>query len=99
MGLHWLDLASKELPPHNEPFTATFIIGSWDGRVIFDEPMVTRDFIASRRDAPDAGNSIIPVPSSKKYTPAGFYMTGYRVSWEPQAKEYRIALTGLQARN
>jgi hypothetical protein len=99
MGLHWLDLASKELPPHNEPFTATFIIGSWDGRVIFDEPMVTREFIASRRDAPDAGSSIIPVPSSKKYTPAGFYMTGYRVSWEPQAKEYRIALTGLQARN
>jgi hypothetical protein len=98
MGLHWVDLASKELPPRNEPFTATFIIGSWDGRVIFDEPMVSRDFILAQRDVPGTSDAIIPVASSKKYIPAGFYMTGYRVSWEGQAKEFRIALTGLEER-
>lgn len=42
MGLHWIDTNSPELSPRNQPFTATFIIGSWDGKVIFDEPMVTR---------------------------------------------------------
>ncbi|MEZ0336255.1 MAG: DUF5602 domain-containing protein [Gemmatimonadales bacterium] len=98
MGLHWIDLSSPELPPRNKPFTATFIVGSWDGRVIFDEPMITRAFILSQRDVPGASDSIIPVPSSQKYTPAGFYMTGYRASWDPAAKEFRIALTGLQAR-
>ena len=99
MGLHWIDLSSPELPPRNQPFTATFIVGSWDGRVIFDEPMITRAFILSQRDVPGASDSIIPVPSSQRYTPAGFYMTGYRASWDPAAKEFRIALTGLQARN
>ena len=99
MGLHWIDLSSPELPPRNQPFTATFIVGSWDGRVIFDEPMITRAFILSQRDVPEAGDSIIPVPSSQKYTPAGLYMTGYRASWDAAAKEFRVALTGLQARD
>ncbi len=95
MGLHWLDMASPELPPRNEPFTATFIIGSWDGKVIFDEPMVTRDFILAQRDSATARSGVIPVPASERYSPAGYYFDGYRVSYEAQAREFRIALTGL----
>ena len=96
MGLHWIDTASPELPPRNEEFTATFIVGSWNGKVIFDEPMVTRDFILAQRITP---SGIIPVPASRRYTPAGFYMSGYRVSYSAQAGEYRIALTGLSPRD
>jgi Domain of unknown function (DUF5602) len=98
MGLHWIDVSSPELPPRNQPFTATFIVGSWDGKVIFDEPMVTRDFILAQRDTAAAHDQVIPVPASKRYSPAGFYMNGYRVSYDAQAKEFRIALTGLRQR-
>ena len=55
MGLHWVDTNSPELPPRNQPFTATFIIGSWGGKVIFDEPMITRDFILAHRDSITGG--------------------------------------------
>jgi hypothetical protein len=94
MGLHWLDRNSPELPPRNQPFTATFIIGSWGGKVIFDEPMVTRDFILAHRDSIGAGTTI-PVPAAARYVPAGFYMDSYRVSFDRAAREYRVALTGL----
>ena len=94
MGLHWLDSGSPELPPRNQPFTATFIIGSWDGKVIFDEPMVTRDFILAQRDSISGGTSI-PVAAADRYVPAGFYMDSYRVSFDRAAGEYRVALTGL----
>ena len=96
MGLHWIDTNSPELPPRNQPFTATFIIGSWDGNVIFDEPMITRDFILAQRDPATASDTIIPVSAAQRYTPAGFYMNGYRVSYDAQAREYRIGLTGLR---
>jgi Domain of unknown function (DUF5602) len=98
MGLHWLDLNSAELPPRNQPFTATFIIGSWNGKVIFDEPMITREFILAQREAPN-GSGVIPVPAAQRYVPAGFYMDGYSVTYDAAAKEYRIALTGLRRRD
>jgi Domain of unknown function (DUF5602) len=94
MGLHWVDTNSPELPPRNQPFTATFIIGSWGGKVIFDEPMITRDFILAHRDS-ITGGTTIPVPASARYAPAGFYMDSYRVSFDRSAGEYRVALTGL----
>jgi hypothetical protein len=94
MGLHWVDTNSPELPPRNQPFTATFIIGSWGGKVIFDEPMITRDFILAHRDS-IAGGTTIPVPASARYAPAGFYMDSYRVSFDRAAGECRVALTGL----
>jgi len=94
MGLHWVDTNSPELPPRNQPFTATFIIGSWGGKVIFDEPMITRDFILAHRDS-ITGGTTIPVPASTRYAPAGFYMDSYQVSFDRPAEEYRVALTGL----
>lgn len=99
MGLHWIDTNSPELPPRNQPFTATFIIGSWNGKVIFDEPMITRDFILAQRDSTGATDKVIPVPAAQRYSPAGFYMNGYRVSYDAQAGEFRIALTGLSHRD
>lgn len=94
MGLHWVDVASPELPPRNLPFTTTFIVGSWDGQVIFDEPMVTRDFILGQRYGQPTARSI-PVPAAKRYTPAGVYPASYGIIWDEGAREYRIALMGL----
>jgi hypothetical protein len=95
MGLHWLDLSSPELPPGNKPFTATFIVGSWDGRIIFEEPMVTRDFILAQRETGSPAQGTFAVPMARRYEPAGRYPSGYRVSYDRETGEYRIALTGL----
>ena len=98
MGLHWVDLASPELPPQSKPFTSNFIVGSWDGQVIFDEPMITREFILAQRADSSTVRSI-PVPPSKRYAPAGFYPASYEIVWDAGAREYRIALTGLARRD
>ena len=43
--------------------------------------------------ARDAGVPIA-VPAAKKWdVPAGYYLNGYRIGYDAQAKEYRIALT------
>jgi hypothetical protein len=98
MGLHWVDTASPELPPSNQPFTRTFIVGSWNGQVIFDEPMVTRAFILAQRSGPATAGTIA-VPAAKRYAPAGFYPASYGIRWDGSAGEYRIALQGLSWRD
>ena len=98
MGLHWVDTASPELPPSNQPFTRTFIVGSWNGQVIFDEPMVTRAFILAQRSGPATAGTIA-VPPAKRYAPAGFYPASYGIRWDEAAGEYRIALQGLNWRD
>jgi len=103
MGLHWLDVRSPELqklaghPERYQQFTTTFIYGSWNGQFIFDEPMITRAYILSKRDATDPAvrDEVIPVSTAPHYAPAGFYPSAYRITYDAQAKEYRIALTGL----
>lgn len=98
MGLHWVDTKSPELPPSNQAFTRTFIVGSWDGQVIFDEPMVTRDFILAQRSGPATAEAI-DLPLAKRYVPAGFYPVSYGIRWDEAAGEYRIALQGLTRRD
>jgi hypothetical protein len=48
MGAHWVDLSSHEFRGH--AFTATYIYGSYDGRLIFEEPMVTKAFLETKPD-------------------------------------------------
>ena len=43
MGAHWMDVLSAEF--NGQPFTHTFIYGSYDGKVNFLEPMVTQAFL------------------------------------------------------
>jgi len=107
MGLHWLDVRSPELqmltgnPQGYRPFTKTFIYGTWNGQFIFDEPMITRAYILEKKTATDplVVDELVPVSTPAKYSPAGFYPSAYRISWDAQQKEYRIALTQLSWRN
>ena len=95
MGVHWLDVRSPELqallgnPAGYQPFTKTFIYGSWDGQFIFLEPMVTRAYLLSHPDV----TSPISVPA--QYAQSGWYPSSYRVTYDAQAKEYRVALSGM----
>ena len=103
MGVHWLDVRSPELqrmlgkPEAYKPFTATFIHGSWDGKFHFWEPMITRAFILERRAAMDAAgrDQAFPISMPAKFKAPGYYPAAYRVTWDADVKEYRIALTDL----
>lgn len=67
MGAHWIDLSTDEL--NGKPFTQTFLYGSYDGKLTFYEPMITKAFI----DANPKFERILPIPS--KFAKAGYYPT------------------------
>jgi uncharacterized protein len=102
MGLHWLDVRSPELqglvghPERAQKFTKTYIYGSWDGKFVFDEPMITREYLAAKLTA-DAANrdELIEMPTPARREVAGYYPRAYRISYDPETKEYRVALTRL----
>jgi hypothetical protein len=106
MGTHWVDVRTPELqamlgkPEAYLPFTTTFLHGSWDGRFIFDEPMITRAFIMERKSSKSSADRdrVIELPEAKRYAASGYYPRAYRVSWDAEQKEYRIALTELVSR-
>jgi hypothetical protein len=107
MGVHWIDPRSPELqellgnPAGYKPFTTTFIMGSWDGKFIFAEPMITRAYIVGKKSATDAAvqDEVIALPTAQRYAAPGYYPSAYRIAWNAQAKEYRIALTQLMRRD
>jgi hypothetical protein len=71
MGLHWLDGTSPEL--NGQRFTQTFILGSYDGKITFYEPMITKEFLLS------ASNFERNIPQPAKYQKAGYYPTKMRI--------------------
>lgn len=90
MGVHWVDPTSPEL--NGQTFTTTFIYGTWDGQLIFGEPMITRAFLMSKPDFS------APVAQPQQYAQPGYYPTKYTIRYDAQAGEYRIALAGLTKR-
>lgn len=90
MGVHWVDPESPELK--GAKFTTTFIYGSWDGEVIFAEPMITREFLLSKPDFS------APIAQPELYGAAGYYPTHYTIRYDETEREYRIALSGLTRR-
>ena len=71
------------------------ICGAWDGKLIFMEPMITRDYIMAKRTATDAAvrNEVIAIPTSPAHPGGAFKPNAYRIQWDAQAKEYRIGMT------
>ncbi len=93
MGLHWIDGSANEL--HGHMFTTTFLWGSYDGRFIFLEPMITKAYIESAKSAPN--NTIVtPLNAPAKYQSAAFYPNRYTIRWDGAAREYHISLDGLE---
>jgi hypothetical protein len=100
MGMHWLDLRAPEIqgmlgnPAGYKPFTSTFIYGAWDGQLIFMEPMITRSHILAKRGATDPAvrDQVIPIATSPSYPAGGFRPDAYRIAWDAQSREFRVAL-------
>lgn len=71
MGAHWIDVTSSEL--NGQPFTQTFIYGSYDGKVNFYEPMITLEFIKN------STNFQRDIPQPAKVQESGYYPTKLRI--------------------
>jgi len=85
MGKHWVDVASPELDPTNpQPFTQTFIYGSYNGKVTFYEPMVTLNFITTT-------NSFTrDIPQPAKVAKSGYYPTKMSVTRSGSTTEVKL---------
>jgi hypothetical protein len=91
MGLHWTDPGA---PEHNgEPFTHTFLYGSYDGAFMLNEPMVTKAFLETKPAA-----VVTPIKLPTQFATHGYQATSYTIAYNAGDKEYRIALTGLVLR-
>jgi len=90
MGLHWLDIASPEL--NGAEFRYTLFYGSWDGRIIFDEPMITKALLESRETVD------VTLPPAARYASEGLRAGGYRVYFNEGTDRHRVALTQLAER-
>jgi hypothetical protein len=87
MGLHWLDVAAPEL--HGAEFRYTLFYGSWNGRIIFDEPMITKSVLESRESVD------VTLPPASRYASEGLRAGGYRVYYDEASDRHRVALTQL----
>ena len=86
MGKHWVDVTSPEL--NGKPFTKTFIYGSYNGKVIFDEPMITLATLLSGQ------SSSTPIPQPQIFMPANtYYPTTYNISADD--KKHYVSLSNF----
>jgi Domain of unknown function (DUF5602) len=90
MGLHWLDTAAPEL--HGAEFRYTLFYGSWNGGIIFDEPMITKAVLESRETVD------VTLPPAERYASEGLRAGGYRVYFDQATQRHRVALTRLVQR-
>jgi hypothetical protein len=90
MGVHWIDPTSPEF--NGQPFSKTFIYGSWNGKLIFAEPMITKAMIESKQTI------TTPVGVAAKYSQPGRYPSSYTIRWNEVARQYEVALSGLVSR-
>lgn len=88
MGLHLVDPASPEF---QRPFDRVFIYGSYDGEMVFWEPMVATSFLETKANTTDA----IKQPPS--YPQSGYYPTAYSVNYVDG--QYSVSLNGLTFRS
>lgn len=72
MGAHWVDLTSGEF--NGQPFTQTFIYGSYNGKVNFYEPMITLEFLKNNSNFQRA------IPQAAKVQRTGWYPTKLRIA-------------------
>jgi hypothetical protein len=90
MGSHWVNPLSKEL--QGQTFTTTFLYGSYDGRLVFAEPMIARSFLETKTNVTE----LIKLPA--KYARSAYYPTKYSVRYDPITREYTVALEGMTLR-
>jgi hypothetical protein len=92
MGAHWVDLTSPEFQPGGT-FTRTFIWGSYHGKFIFFEPMITRQYLLTHP------GDLINIPQPSAYQSSGWYAKKYCIEYSSDPAQYTIALLDLTFQN
>lgn len=91
MGKHWIDLSSPEFS--GKPFTATLIYGSYAGKFIFVEPMITLDFLKRTTWFSAAYGQ------PEQYRPTNtYYPTRYNIYKGGNKDHYFVTLSGFVKR-
>lgn len=88
MGAHWVDLLSPEFQPGGG-FSRTFIFGSYQGKFVFYEPMITLEYLLGKP------NEKIAIRQPQAYQRSGYYPLSYVISYSESPKEYSVALVDL----
>ncbi|MBA2330342.1 MAG: DUF5602 domain-containing protein [Flavisolibacter sp.] len=92
MGRHWLDRTSPVLSP---PFIFqhVMIYGTFDGKVVFLEPMVTRNFLLSNTE------THVPIKQPAIYDPnQNYYPTMYNIYSEGNKEKIYVSLSHFEWR-
>jgi hypothetical protein len=89
MGNHLVDSRDPELADPSLGFSRTFIYGSYDGRLIFLEPMVSHAYLSSRPQQCTALRRPQAVALS------GWYPTRYCVRYDGVEDAHLVTLEGL----
>jgi len=91
MGKHWFDPSSPEW--QGQPFTSTFIYGTYKGAVTFFEPMITMAVLQS-------GQSFhIPFPQPTRFAPDHtYYPTQYNIYEDSNTHKHYVTLSNFVLR-
>jgi hypothetical protein len=91
MGTHFVDLLSPEF--NGQPFTHTFIYGSYDGKVSFLEPMITQAFFQSGASIQKA------IRQPQLFDPVNkYYPTRYNIWKDTEKNRHYVALDAMLLR-
>jgi hypothetical protein len=88
MGIHWANFSSPELQPGK--FNKIFLFGSFNGRMLFWEPMITQKFL--QKKIADY-SEVISQPAA--YPKSGYYPMTYSIKYDLDRKEFDISLDDL----
>ncbi|MDN5851871.1 MAG: hypothetical protein L0K86_03305 [Actinomycetia bacterium] len=89
MGNHLIDMTGPEF--HGEPFTHTFIYGTWNRDVTFYEPMITHDWLAGLVDG-SRESGCFPIKAPAAYQRSGWYATQYCMRYRDNRDDLTISL-------
>ena len=90
MGNHLIDVTGAEF--QKQPFTHSWIYGVYNGRVIFEEVMLTRAFLLSKSD------TCVPIKAAPAVAVGGFYPTVYCIRYDGRTDEYTVSLERFVSR-
>lgn len=92
MGNHLIDSTSPQWTPPFEAASHVFIYGAFDGRIIFLEPMITMEILASKP------NSCFAIGQPSAVEVSGYYPAVYCAKYDAKTDVIRISLEDLTYR-
>lgn len=91
MGLHAVDDRSPELQPKNPaPFTKTMILGYYQGRMTFVEPMITREYLLQKQDF------TMDIPHPDVVARDTLLPTKFTATYDKAKDEYRFVVSEFE---